>query len=119
MNKTPALYLIGFIIIVAIFEVLREAPDINSKLVIYTYWIMYTLAIFGWCLAHAKKHGNKPQTLMAALCALIPPIGVPIYFFSNFGLKKGLIKLILAILFFCLIVVVSVIFERLGQAFIS
>ena len=80
---------------------------------------MYTLMIFGWCIAHAKKFGNKPQLLMAVLCGVLPPIGVPVYLYSNFGFKNGSIKLLLAILFFCLIVIVSVFFENIGQVIMS
>ena len=115
----PSIYLIAFILVVAVFEVLREVPGINLKIVNYSYWIMNTLVIFGWCIAHAKKFENKPHLLMAALCGLIPPIGVPVYFYTNFGFKNGSIKLILAILFFCLIVIISVFFEKIGQTFMS
>lgn len=119
MNKTQSLFLFTFLLIVAVFEALREVPDINLNIVNYSYWIMYTLTIFGWCIAHAKKFGNKPQLLMAALCGVLPPIGVPVYFYSNFGFKNGSIKLLFAILFFCLIVITSVIFEKIGQSFMS
>ena len=119
MNKIPSIYLFAFLLNVSVFEVLREVPDINLNIVNYSYWIMNTLIIFGWCIAHAKKSGNKPQLLMAILCGLIPPIGVSVYFYTNFGFKNGSIKLIQAILFFCLIVIVSVVFEKIGQAFMS
>jgi hypothetical protein len=74
---------------------------------------------FGWCLAHARKHGNKPQVLMAALSGFIPPIGIPVYFYSNFGFKTGSIKLFLTLLYFFLLIFVSVVFEKIGQVHAS
>ena len=67
--------------------------------------VVLALLLFAWCKAHAASRGIKPPTGAAVLSALIPPIGLPYYFFRSYPWRRALLSLGKALLIFLLCVI--------------
>ena len=85
MRKTRLiilLFLATFLVVGFVEAILGYADDIDSPAV-----IPQTLAIavlcFAWCKADVTENGLRMPTGSRILCALIPPIGVPLHLFRT------------------------------------
>ena len=70
--------------------------------------ILIMFLVFAWCIEHAKHFEIELPRGAAFLSALVPYVGVPIYFFRGFGFKNGLFKTIKSIGFLILNLVVGI-----------
>lgn len=99
----------------AIISYIKEVYSIEPQLMNTFYWSFNLFFIFCWTIAHALSFKLKPPYLRAVLCGAFPPVGLPVYFYSSFGFKQGSIKILKALGFLLLLILVSVIFESLGK----
>lgn len=82
-------------------------------------WITDAAILFGWCIFHARMAGVPVPFASAFLSGIVPPLGIPIYFFRAFEFQSATIKTIRALGYFALLTVTSVEFENLGKWYIS
>ncbi|HET6552972.1 MAG TPA: hypothetical protein VFG49_05470 [Dyella sp.] len=47
------------------------------------------ILLFAWCKAHAVSHQITAPKAAALLVGIIPPVGIPYYFFRGFGWREG------------------------------
>ena len=66
--------------------------------------LLSSVILYGWCKAHVRASGLEEPTGSALLCGLFGIIGVPLYFFRAFGLKKGCIGTLKTVGFFVIVV---------------
>ena len=52
--------------------------------------LVLAFLFFAWCKAHAAKHHIAPPAAAALLVGIIPPVGIPYYFFRGFGWREGI-----------------------------
>lgn len=50
------------------------------------------MLFFGWCVTHASENNLGRSKFDPIFVALIPVLGIPVYFFRQFGIKSGLVK---------------------------
>ena len=74
--------------------------------------LIFSILLFLWCKEHAKLNNLKLPSNSAILVALLPPIGVPVYFYRAFGIKKCIIGTFLAVI---LIVFFSLLYKGFWQ----
>lgn len=60
--------------------------------------LFISFMIFVMCSVHMVDHGLNSRTGVKLFCAILPPIGIPYYFFKSFGFKQGSIKILLSLL---------------------
>ena len=67
-----------------------------------------TFLVFAWCKADAVHRGIRPPIGAPVLCAFVPPLGLPYYFFRTrpwrsalLGLLKALGIFVLTAMLFC------------------
>lgn len=69
-----------------------ESPGANgSPNVAFAHTIIFTVLIYAWCKSHALEHGIESIGGFKLFAAILPPVGVPAYFFKYFGFKAGVI----------------------------
>lgn len=73
--------------------------------VTFVHSVVLAFLLFAWCKAHASSRGVKPPTGAAVLSAVVPPIGLPYYFFRSYAWRRALLSLGKALLIFLLCVV--------------
>ena len=115
MKNKLSLYLVLLLITTAVISFAREVYIIEPQISNTYYWAFNLLFIFGWCITHAHTFQLKPPYVLALLCGAVPPIGIPIYFYCKFGFKQGSLKLLKSVGFLFALIVVSVIFESIGE----
>lgn len=69
------------------------------------YMFISSVLFFGWCKDHARSARIQEPMGSAVLCGMVALIGVPLYFFRAFGLKRGLIGTGKSIGFFLLMAI--------------
>ena len=117
MRNKQSLFILLLITTTAVISFVREVYIIEPQTSNTYYWSFNLLFIFGWCLSHAHAFKLKPPYVLALLCGAVPPIGIPIYFFSKFGFKSGSIKILKSLGVLITLIVVSVIFEIIGKRY--
>ena len=115
MDKETITYLILLVITTAVISFIREVVTIEHQTSNTIYWAANLVFIFFWCIFHSKKSLIDPSYIKALLCGAIPPIGIPIYFYSSFGFKSGSVRTLKTIAFLFLLILTGVIFESIGE----
>ena len=67
--------------------------------------ILTAVLSFAWCKAHAASRGIAPPSGSAVLAALLPPVGVPVYFFRSMPWRVASFATLKAVGFFTLLLV--------------
>jgi hypothetical protein len=70
--------------------------------IVMSHTFLIAIMTFSWCGAHATENRITPPGGSKLLAGLFPPLGIPYYMFAGYGLKKGSVKLLKAILFLIL-----------------
>lgn len=80
-----------------------EGIDASTASITHTVLIMFL--IWGWCKMHAIENKIGDVGAYFLFAALLPLLGLPVYFVKFFGLRKGIIKILKAIGFSCILIV--------------
>jgi hypothetical protein len=67
-----------------------------------------SILLFVWCKAHAEARGITPPAASAPLVALLPPVGVPYYFYRTMSLPSATLATAKSICYFIGVFAVSV-----------
>lgn len=62
--------------------------------------VVISVLTFAWNRNHAIENNVASALRYPAFAALLPPLGIPLYFFRFFGLKQGVLKVLKAAIFF-------------------
>ena len=65
----------------------QGTEDARGIAVAHSFLIMFL--IFAWCGHHAVENDIGSVGVFKIFAAILPPVGVPVYFFKYFGLKRG------------------------------
>lgn len=115
MTASPKAFLWLLIVVTAAADMARTLPAGPTSQVLAFQWMLNAVILFGWCKAHARKLGVVEPTGSALLCGIVPPVGVPLYFYRTFGFKQGTVKTLKALGFLVLLIFVGVMFEKIGE----
>ncbi len=77
-------------------------PDNGNDLgpLYFPHTILIGILTFAWAKNHATENDVISPGRYPILCALFPPLGVPIYFFKFFGFLGGGMKILKSLGFF-------------------
>jgi hypothetical protein len=64
--------------------------------------------LYGWCRTHARTMGVAEPWGSAFICGVFAPVGVPLYLFRAFGLRRGSVSLVRAALVFFMLIAGSI-----------
>ncbi len=98
MSNSGKILITTFVTFV-IFGIIDGVVPSAIQLTPIIHGVILAVLIFNWVGIHAKENQKKVSLGAKTASGLLPPIGVPYYFFSSFGLKQGVSKLMLSILF--------------------
>jgi hypothetical protein len=70
----------------------------------FPHVILIAILVFVWCKEHALENNLNSSSGYRLFSAVIPIVGLPVYFFKFFGFKQGGIKTVKTILFSILVV---------------
>lgn len=93
MSNRPSKYLwflLGIAAVVGIADAFLPRGGGAYGALTFPLWVSTAILLFKWCKAHAHASGITEPSGSAALCGLLAPVGVPLYFFRGFGFKKGM-----------------------------
>lgn len=108
MAKESNLYLVGMIasfLFAGIIEGYFDFDGINASNASITHTVLLMFLIWGWCKMHAMENNIGDEGGYFLFAALIPLLGVPVYLVKFFGLKQGIIKILKAMVFSCILIV--------------
>ena len=60
--------------------------------------VALSVLLFAWCKSHAVANFIKPPAAAPLLVGLVAPLGIPYYAFRAFGLRRGAVICLLALL---------------------
>lgn len=94
-HKTIFVLLISFIVSSVIDEYIRISQGISdASYVVHAFFIAACVLI--WCKQHAKENEQGNLKYYPLFCALLPPIGISVYAFKFFGVKRGMLLVLKA-----------------------
>jgi hypothetical protein len=67
----------------------------NEASAIHSFVI--AVLVFAWCKAHAAQRNTAPPSGSVLVAAILPPIGVPLYFFRSMPWRQASIATLKAI----------------------
>lgn len=108
MAKESNMYLAGMIasfLFAGIIEGYFDFKGSDASAASITHTVLFMFLIWGWCKMHSMENNIDGAEGYFLFAALFPPLGVSVYFVNFFGLKKGIIKIVKAMLFSCVLVV--------------
>ncbi len=65
--------------------------------------VLIAVLTFAWCKSHARENNVVSPGSYPVLCAIFPPLGVPVYFFKFFGFRNGGTKVLKSFGFFIIV----------------
>ncbi len=98
-------WMIASFLIAGIIEGYFDFEGIDASTASITHTVLLMFLIWGWCKMHAIENKVDNVGGYSLFVALFPLLGVPVYFVKFFGLKKGIIKILKAIVFSCILIV--------------
>ena len=87
-SRKYLLWALATFIVAGIVESPKDGSYTNVE---FAHTVLFTILIYAWCKSHALEHGIESIGGMKVFAAVLPPIGVPVYFFKYFGFKAGVI----------------------------
>jgi|GEM_PF-5726335 len=82
----------------------------NDQIPFLIHSVFIAACLFIWCRLHASENGIEEPSYHPFFCALLPPLGIPNYAYSFFGLKGGTILLAKAVVALLITGVISILF---------
>jgi hypothetical protein len=70
------------------------------------YCVFFAGIIYKWCHVYAGEHGDQPQIGSSILAALLPPVGIPLYFFRMHSALRATFATLLALVFAVVLLIV-------------
>ena len=95
---------VGIYLLAGVVEATIGAYPRESGFVI---GLSVAIVIFWWLGAHAKENSVTPPMGSKLLSAFLAPIGLPYYFYSCFGFRRGSFYIITSLLFLVFCVAIS------------
>jgi hypothetical protein len=93
--------------IAGVVEALEPSSSQPMGSIAVVHTVIIAIISFAWCKAHAASRGIIPPSGSALLVGLLPPVGVPVYFFRSMPWKTALLATLKAIGFLALALALS------------
>ena len=87
-DKLLVVVLLSFALFGAVEGIQQENRD-NAQALSVIHSLVLTILTFAWCKAHSLEHGINSVGGYRLWAAILPPLGVPTYFYKYYGLKSG------------------------------
>lgn len=94
-----------------------STPQSPNSIVAFVHTFFIAALVYLWCKADAAERRTPPPAGAPLFAALLPPLGVPVYFFRSRPLRPALVATALALVFLVLLVSLSVAATLLAEQF--
>lgn len=96
MNSSKRVLVVLFLsfAVSGVLETLAVSAEKDPQSIAFVHTFVIAILVFTWCGIHAKENSLGYPGGYRLLAALIPIIGLPVYFYRFFGFKHGTIKLL-------------------------
>ena len=99
MNRTTVIVsvLIGSFFIAGLIEPFTERPGEPYSAAGVVHMLLIAVLCYGWCKADAAERGIALPPGSAVLAGIVPPLGLPLYFFRSKPKRAALIASVRAV----------------------
>ena len=96
-SKQILLWLFSSFVLAGVIESYFPEGSENARGISVAHTFVISILVFAWCKAHAQENDVTLRGGYRLFAAVIPPIGVPSYFFKYYGFKAGVLKVLKSI----------------------
>lgn len=93
----------------AYYSVVKGVTNITYLI----HGFLIAISCFAWCHYHSRENGHFNRDNLAFWSFFCPPIGIPLYSFKIYGLKRGSKIVLLSLVFYISAASVYFIAERM------
>lgn len=81
----------------------HKVQDLTHYVAVNVFWsVFFSVCFFIWCKVHASENGIENLKYFPLLCAVLGILGIIIYAYAKFGLKRGS-QIVLGVVIFSVI----------------